>query len=393
MTDSHSVSRITMLEPWGSGGIHIYAVRLADALALSGIRVSLVTGRNASPLPDATFEQAPILEDFFVPRIEPPLLRRARSMSEHMRNRGRFERAVVGASPELVHAQWPLTRFGVDVFERIAKRVPLVITAHNAIPHDCDDRRVLRYWGRIYGTADAVVCHSSETKREIEELFGERLKCRLPIIPLGAGGPSWEVHSQPTREQARSLLDLPSNPTVLFFGAIRQYKGLDLLVAAWKQVLASMPHARLLVAGQGSPWASIADTAHSLGISESVIARIQWVPDAEIAAYMRSADVVALPYRKVDGSAVAVDAALHGIPMVMSDIPGFRALWSDDEVLFSALDSESLAASILNALTDGDASDARAKAAHARYVARNSWSACAEQHRALYDSLFEERSR
>jgi len=358
------------------------------------VQVALLTGKNARLVPDeAPFTQSNLLEDFWGASALPVFQRKARSLKEHVLNRSRVVRGVAADSPDLVHAQWPLTRFGVGVFRRIAARAPLVITAHNAIPHDCSDPEIINYWGRIYGTADAIVCHSEETKAEITQLYGHFLTASLPVIPLGTGVPSWETHHQLSKLDARRSLSLEDVPTVLFFGAIRPYKGVDLLIDAWEHVVRRVPNARLVIAGQGATWLTIESRIRELGVERSVVPRIKWIDDDEISLYIRAADVVVLPYRKVDGSAVAMNAAMHEVPMVMTDIPGFRALWSDDEVTFASADSLGFAGGIISALIDRSAANIRASAARARTDAESSWARCAQDHIELYSRLIAGRSQ
>ena len=111
----------------------------------------------------------------------------------------------------------------------------------------------------------------------------------------------------------------PSGRTILFFGLIREYKGLDVLLRA----LADVPDARLVVAGDPlDPVEPLQRLAAGLGVADRVEWRLGFLPDEQIPQLMAEATLVALPYRKIDSSGVLATALGHGRPAVVTDVGG-----------------------------------------------------------------------
>src|SRR5262249_3417910 len=105
--------------------------------------------------------------------------------------------------------------------------------------------------------------------------------------------------------------------TLLFFGLLRTYKGIDVLVRA----LPEIPGARLVVAGDPlDPVEPLQELARGLGVDSRIEWRLGFLPDDEVAALMRDATVVVLPYRWTDASGVLATAIGHGRPAVVTDV-------------------------------------------------------------------------
>jgi glycosyltransferase involved in cell wall biosynthesis len=131
-----------------------------------------------------------------------------------------------------------------------------------------------------------------------------------------------EVAPQRTpRAAARALLGVePDEPLLLFFGFVRRYKGLPLLLEA----LAQLPEPpRLIVAGDF--WedervyrAQIA----RLGLAERVIIHNRYIPNESVEPYFAAADALVLPYLSGSQSGVAMLAVHHGLPVIASDVGG-----------------------------------------------------------------------
>src|SRR5207248_8378429 len=104
-------------------------------------------------------------------------------------------------------------------------------------------------------------------------------------------------------------------PVVLFFGLIRDYKGVDVLLRAWR----SVPDAELWIVGM--PRVDMAPLRALAGERVRFVPR--FVDDLELPAYFRRADLVVLPYRAADQSGVLYTALAFGKPTVLSDVGGF----------------------------------------------------------------------
>ena len=170
---------------------------------------------------------------------------------------------------------------------------------------------------------------------------------------------------------------------VLYFGVARAYKGVDVLVEAFQQV----EDAELWVVGR------------PLGVSMERLRRLappgrvrfvdRYVPDAELPAFLRRADVVALPHRNVDVSGVLFAGLAFGKAMVMSDVGGFRELVTEHGagLLVPPGDSDALAGAIGGLLSDSAERRRLEERASAAASGPYSWDRIAQQTAAVYERV------
>ena len=296
---------------------------------------------------------------------------------------------------DVVHFQWPPQLFARRVLRDIARARPLVMTVHNVLPHDdskAGSSQVRRWWGDIYGMADVLICHSEHSAEEVGRVFGDTLQRRTVVIPHGVGSPAWSRIEPPTREEARKELGLPPfRSIVLFLGSALPYKGLDVLLRAVAvSELAEPP--LLLVAGWCPDWTPYEALLQTPGARARVVIHQGWVPEQVIPQYMAAVDALALPYQRIDASGIAAIGACFGVPLLLSDIPGFRAVWGQDEALFLSPDDEHAWAKAMDAVVaDAAAVESIGRAAQERAARDMSWHVCAQAHVRAYESAITQR--
>jgi glycosyltransferase involved in cell wall biosynthesis len=130
-------------------------------------------------------------------------------------------------------------------------------------------------------------------------------------------------------EAARRMLGLEENGhLVLFFGVLRRYKGLDVLLEAMAYLHRRLPDVKLVVAGAPSRDVDVqglCDRVQSLGIDKSVVWHVGYVPCDKVHLYFYACDVVALSHRKVYDSGVLKIAQALGRPVVVTDTGGLAS--------------------------------------------------------------------
>jgi glycosyltransferase involved in cell wall biosynthesis len=235
-----------------------------------------------------------------------------------------------------------------------------------------------------------VVVHSSAAADRAAALGIER--ARVAVIPIPADEPARAGH----RRAARAELDLPPGaPLVLFFGHVRPYKGLGVLLDALPAIVHREPAVRLVVAGPvaggGRGVAALRRSVARRGMGEWVALRPGYVPHERVDDYFAAADVVALPYRATDDSAVLATARGHGRAVVASAVGGLpEALASGGGILVPPRDPVALADAVLRLLTDP--AERRRLEAEALAAARSwTWADAAARTREVYESAREER--
>lgn len=196
------------------------------------------------------------------------------------------------------------------------RRPPVVAVVHNPADHDAGwlQRTVAE---RVLGRCQGLFTHA--------EILARQLKARFPDLPVG-----WHALPAVTggrvtdRDAARRALGLPSDRRVaLFFGLIRPYKGVEVLLEASARLPSDSDWTILIV---GEPWGSLGDRlerrADELGLGDRVRFELGWVAENRVPLLLAAADLVVLPYLTGTQSAVAPMALAHGVPVLTTAVGG-----------------------------------------------------------------------
>jgi glycosyltransferase involved in cell wall biosynthesis len=239
---------------------------------------------------------------------------------------------TVTAKPKVFHILWNnklqlLDRTVVMLLYKIAGK-KVVFTAHNvnAGRRDEKDSWLNRITLRIqYKLCDRLFVHTTKMRDELIAQFGVR-QDRITVIPYGINNAV--PYTALTCEQARKELGVGRDEKViLYFGAIKVYKGLEYLVAAFQQI-AGEGNYRLIIAGERKKgyeayWDSIQATIEKHPSREQVLQKIQFIPDAETEIYFKAADVAVLSYTEIFQSGILFMALAYGLPVIASDVGSF----------------------------------------------------------------------
>jgi glycosyltransferase involved in cell wall biosynthesis len=369
--------RLVIVDPLGF--TTPYDHRLASALGRRGHDVHLLTSPfllDRPPEPDAY-----VREELFIPlssrflRSTPRArFRRLVKGAEYLPSVRRLVRRIDALAPDVVHVQW-LARPELDVrwLRRVARARPTVLTAHNARPRRT---RAHGAWRESLTTVARVVVHS---RQAVDTLAGLGIaRGKIVRIPHAV----FDVPGTPAA-------DPPSGHTLLFFGLIRRYKGLDVLVSALPEIERRVPDVRLVVAGDPlEPVEPVRELAASLGVADVIEWRLGFVPEPEVAPLVAAAAAVVLPYREIESSGVLALALGHGRPAVVSDLgavgDAVREFGAGRAV--PAEDPRALARACVELLTNPD--ELR-RAFEGALAARSAltWEEAARAHERLYDEL------
>jgi len=241
---------------------------------------------------------------------------------------------AVVAKPKIFHMLWNGKfeyfdrTFLAFYFKLLGKK--LALTAHNvnARKRDANDSLVNRLTLRIqYRLVDHIFVHTEQMKSELIEEFAVRAE-HVTVIPFGINNavPRTEL----TTSEAKRCLGIEERErTILFFGNIGPYKGLDHLIAAFKIVNTRCGDYRLVIAGKQRTGAEqyvkdIRDATARDVKRGRIIQRIEHIPDAEIEVYFKAADVLVLPYTSVSQSGVLFLGHSFGLPVIATDVGSLR---------------------------------------------------------------------
>jgi glycosyltransferase involved in cell wall biosynthesis len=353
-----------------------YDHALAGALARGGADVELVTSRLLyGPVPREDGYR--VNEAFYRRSARRGLDARARvplKLAEHVPDMLRYRRHANSA--DIVHYQW-LTVQQLDVALLPPKR-PRVLTAHDVLPKE-PRRGQVAATRRLLKAMDAVVVHSEHGAARLRDEAGVD-PARVHVIPHGAF--DYLTRLREERPLPAELAGTPpTRPVVLFFGLLRPYKGLDVLVEAFR----SLDGAELWIVG--NPRMDTGPLHAAAGPNVRFVER--FVDDAEIPAYFRRADLVVLPYRQIDQSGVLYTALAFGRPLLLSAVGGFTELAErhDAARLVPPDDPQALAGAIGELLADPAERARLGQAAADAAATAYSWDRVAERTIGLYREL------
>ena len=350
-----------------------YDHALAAALASAGADVELITSRFAygePPEPDGY-----TVRELFYRHARGRAGSRARlaaKLVDHVPDMLRYR--DVARSADVVHFQW----LAVQAVDRwLLPRRPSVLTAHDLLPREPRPGQAYAQ-RRLYEAVDAVVVHSRYGRDQLVGRLGVDAS-KVRVIPHGAFK---HLTTQPGELPLPDELRAES-PVVLFFGLLRPYKGLDVLLDAWRGI----DDAELWIVGR--PRMTIEPLRARAPANVRFVPR--YVSDAELPAFFRRADVVVLPYSRTerfDQSGVLATALAFGKPTVVSDVGGFGEVAAAGAArLVPPNDPGALHDALERLLADPQEREGLAWGALAAASGPYSWQEAAGQTLALYREL------
>ena len=219
----------------------------------------------------------------------------------------------------------------------------IICIADNIIPHEHrpGDKAFTRYFLK---TCDAFIAMSEKVMGDLRNFVPKDKPAILVHHPLYDN--FGEIIS---KTEARGKLKIKNDESiVLFFGFIRKYKGLDILLDAMKILKSQMSNLKLLIAGEfyedEKPYL---EQINKLGINDNVILRTDFIPDSEVKYYLCAADAVIQPYRNATQSGVTPLAYYFEKPMIVTNVGGLPSLVPNEK---AGIVTEPTAPSIANAI-------------------------------------------
>lgn len=305
------------------------------------------------------------------------------------------------AKPKIFHILWN-NKF--ETFDRtflmlyyklLGKRI--VFTAHNVNKRrrDSRDSFLNRLTLRIqYRLADHIFVHTEKMKAELMDQFCVS-SVRASVIPFGINNSV--PNTQLTSAQAKERLGVRQNEkTVLFFGRIKPYKGLEYLIAAFQMLARRGADYRMLVVGRLEEgceqyWESLRKEIQEYIEAGRVTLKIEFVPDSDIELYFKASDVLILPYKEIFQSGVIFLGYSFGLPAIIADVGSLKddVIESKNGFVFSPEDPNDLARAIEQYFASDLFADLESRRVEIRHYAlqRHSWAIVGQQTVSIYRPL------
>jgi glycosyltransferase involved in cell wall biosynthesis len=247
------------------------------------------------------------------------------------------------------HADWPLF-----ALQRMFPRTPTLVTMHDVVVHPENpqtqpetSRGAMQYWHRLrrniylstLSEADGYVVH------------GECLSDLLVAKPWYRGAP---VNVIPHGIFPYGIVNVPppDTPTILFFGRLEYYKGLDILIEAAECASEAVPDLKVVIAGSGAD----ALRCHSLVTKPGLFDwRERYTPYTDLMTLFTDASVVVLPYREASQSGVVPLAFQFGRPVIATDVGALSEAVDDgrDGIVVPEVSAQAVSCAIVRVFSDG----------------------------------------
>ena len=379
-----------------------YAFGLATALMSKGVSLDLVAGDE---LDSPEFHGTPGVH-FLTLRGDQatdatPLRKALRVLIYY----GRLVRYAFIAKPKIFHILWnnkfeAIDRTLLTLYYKLLRKI-VVLTVHNvnAGLRDSNDTMLNRVTLRIqYRLADHVFVHTRKMKQQLIADWSVP-EPAVTVIPFGINNAV--PHTTVTPVEAKQRLGIDQRErTILFFGTIAPYKGLEYLVAAFERLVTEHGHYRLIIAGRPRKdseqyWEGIRRSTDSIDQGRIVL-KIEFIHDRDTELYFKAADVLILPYTEIFQSGVLFLGYSFGLPVIAADVGSL----SDDIVqgetgyVCRARDAVDLARVIDKYFASDLFRDLSSRRRRIREYAaeRHSWDTVGEKTRSVYTSLLHARA-
>jgi glycosyltransferase involved in cell wall biosynthesis len=307
------------------GGDKPYALGLATALTSAGVIVDFIGSddhvvRELLANPRVNFHNLRGAQRPQVSRVTKVL----RVLNYYFRLIG----YAAKAKPAIFHILW---NNKIEIFDRTLLMLYykllgkcLILTAHNVDKSKRDggrsflNRFSLRWQYRL---SDHVFVHTEKMKTELVTEFGVA-KEKVSVIPFGINNtvPNTSLSTADAKQQLGINKD---EKTLLFFGNIAPYKGLEYLVSAFTELSKECSTYRLIIAGSvkncQTYWRAVEQSIILSGVGERIIRKIEYVPDEDTEIYFKAADVLVLPYTYIFQSGVLFLGYSFGLPAIASN--------------------------------------------------------------------------
>ena len=256
------------------------------------------------------------------------------------------------------------------------RRYPIVTTIYDATPHSGENSifGLLKYANQaLIRWSDQIIVHGKEQADLLVNTFCAPTQ-KINVIPMGG----FDMYSGPAD------LIYPDKRVVLFFGRLRAYKGVEILIRAASEVAACVPGVRFVIAGSGEYPAVIEAGNNRPDLFE---VHNRFIPASEVPSFFRSASIVVQPYLDATQSAVVALAYQFGRPVVATRVGSIPEVVEEGKTgfLVEPGDEKALAEAIIRLLKNDSLREEMGKAAAMKVKQELSWENIACKTNAVYE--------
>ena len=346
------MSKIAIIDTLGAhgGSFHFYTFGQAMGLINNGVDVSLYTN-NETPNPRVD------KLDFFT------YYRNIFASQSRIINGLRW---IIGSLLSIFHARIrgiSIFHFHIFysnilvIFNLFLVKIlfgKIVVTIHDVNSLSREEKYSFYYF-LMYKLTDLILTHNQFSKEKIIKGCGPMRK-KICIVPHGNYTPFIQLFRD--KSKSKSYLGLPDDQKIiLFFGMIKEVKGLDVLLRAFREVIDGNSQTILLIAGKvwDNDFSIYQDLIDKNNLASNIILHDHFISHNDVGHYYCASDLVVLPYKRIYQSGVLMMALSYGRPVLVSDLEPFKETLSDNEngFFFKSEDINDLAKKLSLLMADG----------------------------------------
>jgi glycosyltransferase involved in cell wall biosynthesis len=269
-------------------------------------------------------------------------------------------KAGLNLKGDLLHLQWWISSLLIVIFPVLLlaklKNIKIVISIHNILPHERG--KLLLLFDNIanklvFPFADKFIVHNNRNKDKLINLYDVDNN-QISVITHGVF--DLIKNRDIAQSEAKEHLKLPMDKKILlFFGYIRRYKGVDVLINAFASLQKEMDDILLLIVGQpiGENWEKYGELIKENHLEDVVKVELGFAPETEVEYYFSAADIVVLPYTYLDThGGIGALALPFKKPLVVSDVGGLPEYVKDEQAIVKPNDVKDLYCKLKNILQD-----------------------------------------
>jgi glycosyltransferase involved in cell wall biosynthesis len=231
--------------------------------------------------------------------------------------------------PDLLIFQWWHPFFAPayrTILMILNKKIKVLFVCHNVLPHERFPFQKILVRA-LLRKSDFFIVHSPLDEENLKALVPQPVYKRTIV-------PTYTVFNRTdlSRREARLSFQIDGeSPVLLFFGFIREYKGLKFLIRAMPEVLKKIPAVRLIIAGDvfDKEKQTYIDMIRDSAVRDAVLMINKYIPDEDVARYFIASDLVVLPYESATQSGIAQIAFGFSRPVVVTGVGGLPDIVKD----------------------------------------------------------------
>lgn len=243
-------------------------------------------------------------------------------------------RYIAKLNPDLVIVQWWHPYFAPSywsILKSVKKKARIIFVCHNVLPHENFPLKK-RLTKMVLKQGQGFIVHSNQDAEDLQSLI-HRPAYRETVLPTYA---AFKMSGM-NKEMAREKLGIaPQTEVILFFGFIREYKGLKHLIRALPSIVERRPNVHLMIVGEffSGGKQEYLDLIQQTNTSSYLTLVDHYVPDKEVEPYFAACDLVVLPYESATQSAIVQVAYGFEKPVVATTVGGLPEVVKDGQTGF-----------------------------------------------------------